>query len=76
MSLLSENKVAINLSQDLYDLVKQRVEESNGEFKDVEDYIEFVLREVVKSEEESDEKKFSKEDKEEIKQKLKSLGYL
>ncbi len=74
--MLSENKVAINLSQDLYDLVKQRVEESNGEFKDVEDYIEFVLREVVKSEEESDEKKFSKEDKEEIKQKLKSLGYL
>jgi hypothetical protein len=42
--------------------------------EDVEEYVEFVLREVVKDEEEK--QKYSKEDEEQIKQRLKSLGYL
>lgn len=52
--------------------VKRRVEESGGEFKSVGDYVEFVLKEVVK--EESEEETYTKE--EEIKKRLKSLGYL
>jgi hypothetical protein len=73
---MSKDKVAVNISKELYELVKLRVKESNGEFKDVEDYVEFVLREVVKDEEEDKEQKYSKEDEEKIKQRLKSLGYL
>jgi hypothetical protein len=73
---MSKDKIAINVSKDLYDLVKQRVEESNGEFKSAEEYVEFVLKEVVKDEEEDKEQKYSKEDEEQIKQRLKSLGYL
>ena len=45
---MSEDKIAVNISKDLYNLVKHRVEESNGEFKNVEEYLEFVLKEVVK----------------------------
>lgn len=71
---MSKDKIEVNISKELYELVKQRVKESNGEFKDVEDYVEFVLREIVKDEEE--EQKYSKEDEEKIKQRLKSLGYL
>jgi len=71
---MSEDKVAVYVSKGLYDLVKRRVEESGGEFKSVEDYVEFVLREVVK--EENEEKTYTKEEEEEIKRRLKSLGYL
>jgi Arc/MetJ-type ribon-helix-helix transcriptional regulator len=73
---MSKDKIAVNISKELYELVKQRVKESNGEFKDVEEYIEFVLREIVKDEKEDKEQKYSKEDEEQIKQRLKSLGYL
>lgn len=73
---MDKDKIAVNISKDLYELVKQRVKESNGEFKDIEDYVEFVLREIVKDEEEDKEQKYSKEDEEQIKQRLKSLGYL
>jgi hypothetical protein len=73
---MNKDKIAVNISKELYELVKQRIKESNGEFKDVEDYVEFVLREVVKDEEEDEEQKYSKEDEEKLKQRLKSLGYL
>ena len=73
---MSPDKVAVNISKDLYELVKSRVKESGGEFKDVEDYIEFVLTEIVKDEEEDNEQEYSKEDEEQIKQRLKSLGYM
>ena len=73
---MSKDKIAINISKELYELVKQRVKESSGEFKDIEDYVEFVLREVVKDDEEDEEQKYSKEDEEKLKQRLKSLGYL
>ena len=72
---MSKNKVSINISNDLYKQVKQRVKDSNGEFKDVEDYVEFVLTEISKDEEE-EEQEYSKEDEEQIKQRPKSLRYL
>jgi hypothetical protein len=73
---MNKEKIAVNISKDLYELVKERVKESNGEFKDIEEYVEFVLREIVKDEGEEKEQKYSKEDEEQIKQRLKSLGYL
>lgn len=72
---MSPDKVAVNIPKDLYEQVKKRVEESGGEFKDTEEYVTFVLTEIVKDEQEEQEQKSSKEDKEQIKQKLKSLGY-
>lgn len=71
---MSQNKVAVNISKDLYELVKKRVNESGGEFKDIEEYVEFVLTEIVKDEDE--EQQNSKKDEEQIKNRLKSLGYM
>lgn len=73
---MSEDKVAVYVSRDLYDEVERRVQESGGEFKSVEDYVNFVLREVVKEESEEKEETYTKEEEEEIKKRLKSLGYL
>ena len=71
---MSKDHVTVNVSKDLYELVKCRVSESGGEFKSVEDYIDFVLREVVKEEEENNEQK-NCNDEEQIKKRLKNLGY-
>ena len=59
----------------LYERIKKKIEESQGEFKDVEGFIEFVLREVLK-EEETEEPAYTPEEEEEIKRRLRSLGYL
>jgi len=46
-----EEKVPIYISKTLYERIKKEVEESQGEFKNIEEFIEFVLREVLKEEE-------------------------
>ena len=50
------------------------MERSGGEFKSVEDYVEFILEEILKGDEE--EQVYSKEEEEEIKKRLRALGYI
>ncbi|RLF08881.1 MAG: CopG family transcriptional regulator [Thermoprotei archaeon] len=71
---MPEEKVPIYISKTLYERIKREVEESQGEFKNVEEFIEFVLREVLK--EETEEPAYTPEEEEEIKRRLRSLGYL
>ena len=66
-------KVSIEIRKDLYDRVKEEVERSEGEFKSVEEYIEFVLEELLSEEE---EEVYTKEEEEEIKRRLRALGYI
>jgi len=73
--VLSEDKVAVYISKDLYEEIKKRVDSSGGEFKSVEEYVEFVLSEIVKEEEE-EEFEYSPEEEEKIKERLRGLGYL
>lgn len=65
----------IKIPKELYIKAKKYVEESGGEFKNVEEFIEFILREVLSESSESKEV-FTKEEEEEIKERLRSLGYL
>ena len=52
----------------MYDLVKRKVEGGGGEFKSVEDYVKFVLRELLKEEEEEGEKQaFTPKEEEKLK---------
>ena len=67
-----ENK-AVFLPAELYDRVKKRVEATG--FASVDEYIMFVLSEVLK-EEEDEEIALSNEQEEEVKKRLRSLGYL
>ena len=71
---MSSDKVPVYISKDLYEKVKERVRESQGEFSSVEEYVEFVLNEIVKEEEETEA--YTPEEEEEIKRRLKALGYL
>ncbi len=65
----------VRISRKLYKEIEKRVKESEGEFKDVREYVEFVLSEVVKEDEET-EAPYTPEEEEEIKRRLKALGYI
>ncbi len=67
-----EEKKAVFLPAELYGKVEERVKATD--FGSVDEYVEFVLEEVVKEEEE--EKVFSEEEEREVKRRLKDLGYL
>jgi len=66
-----EQKKAVFLPDDLYEKIVERV--NNTEFNSVDEYVIFVLEEVLKDE---DEPALSEEDEEEVKKRLKALGYL
>ena len=65
---------AIYVSADLYDRVQQRV--SEADFNSVDEYVAFVLEEIIKDEEQEERPSFSKEEEEEVKKRLRALGYL
>ena len=70
--------VSIKISKDLYAKVENRVKMSNEEFKNVEDYVTFLLTEVVSEadSQNTDGNAYTKEEEEEIKGRLKNLGYI
>lgn len=70
-----KKKVKVSISHELYKRIKKRVEETG--FKSVEEYIEYVLSEVLSDlKETKKEETFSKEDEEKVKDRLRALGYL
>ena len=71
---MSKDKVPINISIELYKEIENKIKSNQGEFQKVEDYIEFVLREVMKDEEL--EQVYTPEEEKKIKNRLKSLGYM
>lgn len=74
-NMKKENKVekrAIEISREVYELLKKTVDESGGEFKSIEELAEFILKEALSEEEEV----YTPEEEEEIKRRLRSLGYL
>jgi len=66
-------KISVQIPKELYDRIKKEYVD-NGEFKSVEDFIKFVLKEVLSEEEQ--ESVYTPEEEEEIKKRLRSLGYL
>lgn len=70
-----EEKKAVFLPAELYSRIEERVRAT--EFNSVEDYVTFVLEEILKDEsEEEEEPVFSKAEEEEVKKRLRALGYL
>ena len=65
---------AIYLSTELYDRIKERAEATN--FGSVEEYVSFVLMEVLREEGEGEQIVIDSEQEEEVKKRLRALGYL
>ena len=65
---------AVLLSTELYGMIEDRVKATG--FGSVDEYVTFVLEEVLKEEGEEEQRAFSREDEEEVKKRLRALGYL
>ena len=72
MSKEQEQK-AVYISADVYQKIQERAEATG--FGSVDEYVNFVMEEVLKDEEE-EEVVFTKEEEEEVKKRLRALGYL
>ena len=68
-----ENK-AVFLPVELYSRVEERVEATD--FGAVDEYVIFVLEEILKDEGGEEDRAFTKEEEEEVKKRLRGLGYL
>ena len=65
---------AVYLSAELYDQIEERVKVTG--FGSVDEYVMFVLDEVLKEEGQEAERAFSEEEEEEVKKRLRGFGYL
>ena len=70
---MGEQLKNVSIPAGLYDAIQERVD--GTEFTSVEEYVTFVLEEVIKDDDE-DEVAFTEEDEEEVKKRLRALGYL
>ncbi|MHA1590272.1 MAG: CopG family transcriptional regulator [Candidatus Njordarchaeales archaeon] len=68
---MSDEFVQIKIPKRLYERILKEIKDT--EFKSAEDFIIYVLEQVLEEEEES---VYSKEEEEAIKERLRSLGYL
>ena len=69
-------KVPVMVSKRLYEKIKAKVD-GTDEFSSVEEYVSYVLEEILSEGEGRPETSvYTKEEEEEIKSKLQALGYL
>jgi hypothetical protein len=68
-----KDKKPVYLSAELYDQIAARAKATG--FNSVDEYVLFVLEEVLKDDED-EAQAVSKEDEEEVKKRLKALGYI
>jgi len=66
-------KISVKISKNLFDMIKKQVKMSGGAFISVEEYIEFILLEVIK--EEKTVEALTPDEEEKIKERLRKLGY-
>lgn len=68
-----ENETQIvNISSKLFDLISNRISNSEKQFSNVDEYVEYVLYEILQPD---DSDVYSKEDEDEIKKALDEMGY-
>ena len=67
------DKVSIQISREVYEKIRNYIEKYGG-FSTVEEFVEFVINEVLS--EEGKEEVYSREEEEKIKERLRALGYL
>jgi Arc/MetJ-type ribon-helix-helix transcriptional regulator len=63
----------IKIPKEIIRKIEERIK--GTEFKSVDEYTTFVLKEVIKDNDENEEV-FSEEDEQKVKERLKALGYL
>jgi len=70
----SNEKVSVKISKIHVEEIQRQIDEGEAEFETVEEYIDFILTELLKKGE--GEQTYTSEEEEEIKKRLRSLGYI
>ncbi len=70
---MSDQKTSVTVPVDLFEAIAARVETT--EFESVEEYVAFVLRELLRDET-PEEPQLSEQDEAEVQRKLRDLGYM
>jgi Arc/MetJ-type ribon-helix-helix transcriptional regulator len=72
--VLTEKSRTIEIPESLFERLMVRTQGTN--FQSVSDYVASVLREKLAAEEKADSTRYTKEEEEKVKERLKALGYL
>jgi Arc/MetJ-type ribon-helix-helix transcriptional regulator len=72
--VLAEKSRTIEIPESLFERLIVRIQGTS--FQSVSDYVANVLREKLASEEKEDSTRYTREEEEKIKERLKALGYL
>ena len=75
-------KKHVNISEELYNVILERIEKSKDQFSSVDEYIEYALSEILEIDQiynkdytKADER-LNEEEKERVESELKKLGYI
>lgn len=71
---LSSDNVSINISKELYESIKRKIQLKKGRFSSVEEYVEFILRQFVKDG--TPDEVYTEEEEKKVMEHLKDLGYI
>jgi hypothetical protein len=71
---LSNDKISIKISKDLFETIERKIKSKKDRFTNVEQYIEFVLKKLIKDE--MAEEVYSEEEEKQVMDHLKDLGYI
>ncbi|WAI01215.1 hypothetical protein [Methanogenium organophilum] len=71
---MDEKNVTVSISKENYDLINNYIVDL--EYDSVDDYVNFVLSEVMNELISDDEIDYSEEDEEMVKERLRALGYM
>jgi len=69
---MSSSKKTISIDSKFFDIISKKVKDSE-EFSSVEEYIDFILKEVLNEEQSQN---YDEADKKEVEEKLRTLGYI
>jgi len=69
---MSSSKKTISIDSKFFDIISKKVKDSE-EFSSVEEYIDFILKEVLNEEQSQN---YDEADKKEVEDKLRTLGYI
>jgi len=71
---LPEGKTKVEIPKEIANKIKKRIEGTG--FKTIDEYVGYVLSEVLSEIDEDESEGFSAEDEEKVKERLRALGYL
>lgn len=73
MNNMSDQRKSITISANLFDEIKNRIKNPVNGFSSIEEYVDYVLEEVLFEKEDSN---VSDEERQKIQDELKKLGYI